>query len=332
MPRDAIPAFWSWWATASASFAEAFDARAKPADDLIAAMNAHVAHIDAGLDWEFGAGVASTHHLCLSGKGDPIRRAVAERWVKLGPPADAPWEYYSARQATRGTDLQFQLRDVNLAFSALTFEIEDDAAREVVHVRAFHPAFPSLDDGERRTVLFIALDNLLGEDGVERWLGAVEVLADAPNEAIGYAALREHIDALAARAKREGWAILRGTRDGAPIFVTTNLALKRIDHPHLDMHLVVDLKLLTPTEQGLTTSDEADALNAMEDDLVAALGDDGVLVGRETTNGRRAIHLRTMEGGPARSILERWLIRHPDREAHVEATMDPRWKETQRWE
>jgi hypothetical protein len=332
MSAQAIDDFWRWWATANSEFASAFTAREGLREELVEAMSRRVSAIHESLDWEFGPGVRSEHHLCLSGKGDPLLRLVAERWVKRGPGADATWEFYASRQASRagGQGLRIGGHDVDL--DDFRYAVEEDESRETLDVRAHHPVFRAIaDERLRRQILFIALDNLLGEDGVERWIGSIHGSIEPVSPAVAYTELPARIEQLASRATGERWAILKGEREGKPIFVTTNLALKRIDHLLLDMHLVVDLPLLEPTEHGLTTNEEADALNALEDELVASLGEHAVLAGRETCAGHRAIHLRVMEGGPARGLVERWAARHPERAATVDAKMDPRWDALRAW-
>jgi hypothetical protein len=332
MSATAIDEFWRWWATASGAFAESFSAGASLKQELIEAMSAHVTAIHESLDWEFGPGLRSAHHLCLSGKGDPALRVVAERWKKRAPAPDGTWEYHASRQAWPGEGLELEIGGEKIALKELVFAVEEDESRELLDVRGFHPAYPRIEDQDlRMRILFIALDNLLGEDGVERWLGSVDESLEPLPAGLSHGDLRRRVDELASRATRERWAVLQGQRGGEPVFVTTNLALKRIDHLLLDMHLVVDLPLLAPTETGLTTNEEADVLNALEDELVTSLGEHAVLAGRETTGGHRTVHLRVMEGGPARALVDRWVARHPERSPKVEVQMDPRWDALDRW-
>jgi hypothetical protein len=329
---QAIEDFWRWWSGAGQAFATTFSARKHLDPQLVQAMGERVSAIDASLDWEFGPGVRSEHHLCLSGKGDPLLRVVAERWLKRSPPPDATWEYYASRQRSPASNLRLDIGGHGVALDELVFAVEEDESREELHVRGFHPVYPAIADADlRATILFIALDNLVGEDGVERWIGRVEVADDRPSPAVAYTELRTRVDDLASRATRDRWAVLQGTRAGKPVFITTNLALKRIDHLLFDMHLVVGLPLLSPSENGLTTEEEASTLNALEDELVAALGEHAVMAGRETTAGHRTVHMRVMEGGPARGLVERWVARHPERRASVEVAMDPRWDALSRW-
>jgi hypothetical protein len=48
---------------------------------------------------------------------------------------------------------------------------ETNVDRELINVRFHHPALATLDDKERARAAFLTLDDVLGEDGVERWDG-----------------------------------------------------------------------------------------------------------------------------------------------------------------
>ena len=327
MSTPAIADFWKWWVTANQAFARTFTERLPLENDLIEALSAKVAAIEPSLDWEFGAGVESEHQLCLSGKGDPVMRLVAERWLASAPPGDATWEYHASRQPSEAVDMTLTIGGHEVSFGLITFAVARDASRELLDLEGWHPAFSRIEEAElRMRILFLSLDQLLGEDGVERWIGSIEAATEPPEEAISFGELRDAVASLKGEATQQQWAVLRGERDGKPVFVTTNLALKRIDHLLLDMHLTVALPLREPTEAGLTSDAEAGLLNALEDELTAALGEHGALLGRETTDGRRVIHYRVMEGGPASSIVYRWARAHGDRAPDVQVAMDPRWE------
>ncbi|HEY8090360.1 MAG TPA: DUF695 domain-containing protein [Polyangiaceae bacterium] len=332
MSAASIDAFWKWWQKSGAAFARGFDDGSGPKPALTAAMSKHVAAIHESLDWEFGKGVRSRHHLCLSGKGDPVLRVITERWVKRGPGADATWEFYPARQPSPGAGHRLEIAGHTVDLDAFTFSVTEDESRETLDIVAHHPVFKRIRDAKLRTqVLYLTLDDLLGEDGAERWLGAVDESRTPFASPVRYSELRARVEDLGKRATGERWAILKGTPDGKPVFITTNLALKRIDHLLFDMHLTVAIRLLTVDPNGLMSKEEGDALTALEDRLVPALGPHGVLVGHETGRGLRTIHLRVMEGGPARGIVDGVVSSLCAGRATVTPQLDPRWDAVRAW-
>jgi hypothetical protein len=93
-----------------------------------------------------------------------------------------------------------------------------------------HPVFPSLDEDTRGQVGFIGLDNILGEEEVERWIGALEWSARPPSASVGPHELRERVERLAATAPSGEWAVL----EGQDAIVIAARPLRPVDHPYFD--------------------------------------------------------------------------------------------------
>ena len=329
--KDAIAAFWEWWPTIQGDIARGFKSGGLT-EEIVEALSERIHAISPKLDWEFGPGQTSEHHLCLSGKGNPTLRVVAERWRRRAPAADATWEFHASRQPHGSGGLVLEIADHKVALDDTVLHVTEDETREKLDVRVFHPVFSATDDRNLKIqITFISLDTALGEDDVERWVGAVE-LADGPNEGgVPLAMLRERSKAFAAKATGDKWIILRGEKDGAPVFVTINAALKRIDHLLLDTHVEIELALASPTPEGLTTKEEADVLNRMEDELTELLGEEAAHIGRETGFGKRVLHYHVMDSGPAAAILGRWRARHSGYAIEVRVRPDPLWEVLDRW-
>jgi len=338
--RAAIEAFWAWWPSVAETIAQGFGSGGLSAE-LVEAVGARVHDIHPKLDWEFGPGRKSQHHLCLSGKGDPTLRIVAERWAHRAPKPTATWEFHASRQPHANGGLVLEIAGHKVALDELVAHVEEDDTREKLDVKVHHPVFSALEDRNLKVqIMFIGLDTLLGEDDVERWIGALELAETPPPDALPFAALPGRIASFAAKATRDKWIILKGERDGKPLFVTINAALKRVNHLLLDTHVAVTVTLASPTKDGLTTKEEAEVLGAMDDALAAALGDGGVYIGRETGMGKRVLHYHVMtrfvtpegvEGGPSASVLARWRTQYPRYEIDVAVAPDPMWEVLDRW-
>ncbi|MEO8704011.1 MAG: DUF695 domain-containing protein [Kofleriaceae bacterium] len=332
MNIDGIDAFWAWWPSARGKIEAAIGGNGFD-DALVADINEHVSAIEADLDWELSPGRTAQHAFCMSAKGDPEGRLVAEIWRHKGPAVDATWEYHAARlggPVRAGMTLEIDDLAVELADFVVAFEV--DAGRERVDATYFHPEFPKMAENLRATVTFLMLDGAFGEDGVERWLGNIEVADDPPDGARPIMELQAAVEKLAAEATGEKFAVLRGEDDGgAPVFITVNQALKRVDHLLACMHVAIDLAILEPTEQGLTSNAEADVLNTLEDELVTALAGSAHYYGRETRRGRRVLHLFAPEDGPAASVIQRWSTGHVDRDIQTTWARDPSWEVQRRF-
>jgi len=323
--RAAIEAFWRFWRESEASIEAAIEARAIEAwRDPIAER---VGAIDGRLQWEFGPGRRARHYFCVSGYGDLEARVAAERWRAAGPGDGPSFEFHATRPST-GFDPSTLLRYEGTSFAMEDFrvEIERDDSRERLNLRIFHPSYAGSDPSVREGATWVALDGVLGEDEVERWIGGIERVGALPEGAGTLAALAAAVEDLRARATGERLVLLAGRLpSGAPAIATVNRALKRIDHLLLDTHYEVVVPLERPTPEGLAADGEAAELDQLEEELVELLGRDAVHIGRETREGVRVIHLHAAALGPAAARLEAWSRRLPGREVEVRGSYDPGW-------
>ncbi len=326
---DPIEGFWSFWAENRGAIERAIAGGTLM--EWVEAIGSRVKAIDPELDWELGRGHVSQHYLCVSAKGDPVRRVVAERWRAAGPAADAVFEYHAARPGgglpPAGQEIAFG--EHPFAAEDFRFALEIDEARRRIHLVAWHPTFARVDRQLAGTAAFIWLDTVFGEDDVERWIGALDLADAEPPDAVGF---RELFEAVAALAQLPpAFTILKGElADGRPLFAIVDLGVKRVDHLLMDLHVEVALALRDPTDDGLPTKPEADRLNEAEDALIAALGHDAVYLGRETGGDERVLHFHAANGGPVETRVDEWAEAQPW-DVEVRARLDPTWDVLQRW-
>lgn len=325
---EGISAFWERWPDLRPRLSDAIAKR--DFGSLPDEISALVAAIDPHLEWELGPGQDGAQHaFTLSAAGNAALRHLTERWLSDAPLPDESWEFHPARQPRRGMGLElgghrFAHEDVQVSF-------EVDESVERAHLALHHPAFAELDENTCTTVTFLTLDGWLGEDGVERWVGHIEVAIEPPAGATTLDALGAAVTQLEMRATGERWALLQGEDDGAPRVATINRALKAIDHPLKTMRCEVRVRLKDPRPDGFPTSAEADVLDAMEDDLVGTLGSRVAFLGRITGSGVRNIVFFAPESSGVPSEVEA-ATRSWTYDADIEWTPDPRWEFARRFQ
>ncbi|MFK8001039.1 MAG: DUF695 domain-containing protein [Polyangiales bacterium] len=329
---DPISEFWQWWAESGDSIADALDAGT--VQDWVEQISARVHAIDKKLSWELGPGVQSTHHLCVTSEGDRQRRVTCERWLAQAPSSSARWEYYPARQALPG-EVQGQalkLAGTEILFADFRFAMDVDETRRLVHLRVTHPSFAKLSEELRGTATFLMLDNVLGEDGVERWLGGIHIDA-GPSETAD-----TDVDPNGLRAMLAAWnsadaqiAILEMQTNEGPVILAVDFGVKRLDHLLMDTHCAVIIRIETPTEAGLVEDAEAAELNELEDRLFDSLGNMAIFLGRETGLGERVIHLHCDSTGRVPELIHKWGSQHPHRTIDLAVNHDPEWSVQQDW-
>lgn len=319
---DPIADFWAWWPTARARVERAIDEGSWPGD-LVAAISARIEAVDPGLGWEFSAGTASRHLLVVTANGDRSLRSVAERWRRAGPAPDETFGYAAARQASPAAlAAKLRLGGVELDLGELRFAAvtDDDAAQ--VDVRVWHPAFAELDRDVRTQVAFLALDWLLGEDGVEIWLREIETTPDpAPALTADQLAL---VVAGLSPGGRPQWTMLSGIRGGRPILVAVQVPLRPALWPAADTHIRLEVPFRMANEGGLPVEESLAALHAFEDRIVA-YADGPVLVAHETANGVRTYHLYA-DRRPAVDVLQPIVASWPEGRVRTTVTPDPGWE------
>ncbi|MBX2797570.1 MAG: hypothetical protein KTR31_07880 [Myxococcales bacterium] len=323
----AIGAFWSWWEDNR----PVLDAEVGSTADLsfVAELSARIDAIHPNLEWEFGKGVVAQHQFCVSATGDPKLRVLAERWKAAGPPADEVFEYHTARQRipgdVSGTALGFGPHTVS--FDDFRFAIEEDDGRQRLNVIVHHPAFAALDEDGRARVMFVSLDNVLGEDAVETWLGSLGTSAEeAPDDAIGVMALRQLLDALPSRWEQPSWAAFSGVDDELPVVLLACTSAKYLLEPLFDTLCLVSI----PYQAGQTGMPDnevvTDALAEFDARLDEELSETVRMLARQTGGGVRRLWCYTRSAnGPGRQGLERLCQGFTGASVHV--SWDPGWRD-----
>jgi Family of unknown function (DUF695) len=322
--RAGIEDFWVWWPAGRERVLAAIDTGAWP-DDLVEEIGARVGAIDPGLRWEFAAGARARHVLIVSAGGDPRQRAVAERWCRLAPPVDGMWEYHTTRQPSPGAlTSTVDFGTARLDLGLLVFAAAVDTDHREVDVVVHHPGFAGLPEQVRHQVAFLALDWLLGEVAVEMWVGAVRTAVERPEPATGPVALKSIVDDLALDTGEDSWAML-SSPDGRRLSMIRQ-PLKPVRWPRFDQHITVTLPYLSTSDSGLPVDPSLSALREFEDGVERLLGPDAVLVGHESGNRRRCLHVRADADSRAAGVLRHAATRWPEGRASVSVMADPAWE------
>jgi hypothetical protein len=171
-------------------------------------------------------------------------------------------------------------------------------------------------------VAFLFLDNLLGEDEVERWIGRIDTL-DAPIGGRTPDEVRAEIERHRADPESDdSWVLGELDRPDGRTIVLANAALKRIDHPFSDKHITINVVF---EDGGLPDDSEAALLNAEEDDLVVRFEGVAVYAGRTTKPGLRTMHFVAQDLERVRTVIDAWAEELPPRKIKVGFTHDMNW-------
>ncbi len=322
---DPVGDFWSWWRErGAAATAEALDAgRVDGVADLV---GPRVGAIDPGLAWDLVPGVSSRSALVVSADGDPALRRTARRWLAGAPEPDEEWSFHDLRPAGAvGATLDVGGVPVDLGEVTVAGERHGSALDVVVH----HPRFPGLDEEARRRVTFHALDAALGEELVELWLGTVATSDEPPPAGRPLSELPALLAPVvddAAPDGEMGWALLHGTTESGPAIAIARNRLSPVQAPLLSQVATVVLPFTDRTAAGLPEQRTQDALQALEDRLIAAVAHHGMLLATETCGGTRWLHFAVDPEGPGAELLRSGVADWSQGEGTVDVTDDPEWE------
>jgi hypothetical protein len=333
---EAVGAFWRWWSVAGAGLITAA-VMSGVYGDLPEMMGAMVMAINPELRWETGPGARSRHRLCVSGGGDPRLRVLAERWRRAAPPPTDTWEFAAAREPQpdmlTGT-LEGLGEQVDLGLARIAVDWDDRSA--LAELTVFHPAFTAMGTNDCRQAARLLVDWLLGEDNVQRWVGAVNVTRTDPRDSQPAAVVPEFFQAVATRNPDPRWTMREArTSSGHRVIVCALRPLRWIDHPMLDLHTAVRISYRRTGKDGLPDDGLPDGealmgLLHLERDLESVLGPRGRMVASETSNGLRVLHyFSDSEDQNGRDSFDRFARTRED--VQVAHTYDPGWSRVRKF-
>ena len=242
--------------------------------------------IDPALEWDLLPGREAAHALCLSTSADLSLRPLAERWLQVAPPAGAVWEYHAARIPVEPAVVQ--VSEVGIDPLEVTVVIEPDLSTEELHLTVGHRRFGLMDEALQLQVVFRLLDDLLGEDGLETWVGSVDVVPHRLSWGVPFVDLAGEVDRLAESATGKKWELMdREDYELGESHVFINRALKRLHF--LDMENIVILSIETSTP-------DDPLLRQVEEDLAASLRTEGVIFAHQVFDAFTEIYAYAAPG------------------------------------
>ena len=286
-----ITGFWQWWASKGGA---RFDTAVTTGQwgNLPNEMSLQLAAVHPSLAWDTGPGRAARSLLAVSSEGDAALRRIAEQWLRAAPAPNGSWEFAAARQPVSGVvENIIEVDGHSLHLGDVRFRITEDPERELLDIAVHHPLFVQMPGQGPLQVSFLLLDWLLGEDGVERWVGAIDTTSAGETTRATAADLKAAVNAMATQIQSDKWAVMVGQNSsGERMIVSARRPLRWIDHPLFDLHTEIHLAYEDKRDDGLPATASLEALRGIEDDVSTAVGIRGLLVAHETAAGVRTLH------------------------------------------
>ncbi|MEV0594024.1 DUF695 domain-containing protein [Nonomuraea cavernae] len=327
-PDNGIAGFWTWWQETRPRLDSMV--AAGDTDGLSEWLAPAVSAVHPDLVWEVAPGRNAAHALVVTAAGDAELRSLAHRWARAAPPADLLWEFHPSRQVNpRALELTLDVGGHSFGLDGLVLGLRVPRSTPRVDVAAYHPIFGELGADDRMEATLLALDWLLGEDDVARWVGEITPATFEPIDSVAATHLPAVVADLASGYGEEQWALLEGqTAGGAPLIATARYPLRPVDYPLFDQHIAITLPYSHRDENGLPVGDSLTALRDFEERLATRLlklRDDAVLAAHLSAEGHRIIHVYADPTGDAAVHAKELVVSWEEGEPRVDVVADPAW-------
>lgn len=183
--QSGVEEFWKWFPSVSDRFYQVINhgGCADLTDEVVEVMAKHLP----GMGWSFGPGNPNGHSFTVSGEGDLPNQLLAEHWFNQSVSVGG-WTFHASRQPSNAGQLKSMAISVSdneqVDVKNLLIQTTVHEAAERINIVAWHPVFEHLTKEHRYQVLFLLLDEALGEFGTQTWIGGIDVrplLKDDPH-------------------------------------------------------------------------------------------------------------------------------------------------------
>lgn len=194
--QSGVEEFWKWFPTVADRFYNVIDqgACADLTGETVDFMTEHLT----GLAWSFGPGDPDGHSFTVSGEGDLPYQLLAEHWLNQSVDVNG-WTFHASRQPNSAQQLKNVAisvgEDGQVDVENLLIQTTVDEEEERIDIAAWHPVFEQMTKEHCYQVLFILLDEALGEFGTQTWIGGIDVrsLSDGEQHTRSLMLLPEYI-------------------------------------------------------------------------------------------------------------------------------------------
>ena len=193
--KTRVASFWNWYAQNADRFYQTIESGQCP--DLEPEVSKIVHQLFPGFAWVFGPGADGVgHSFTLSAEGDLNRQFLTSFWLANAPEING-WTFYSSRQPSQ-IEAEHAIQVDGLEFAAGDFLVDArvDEENELIHIKAWHPSFAHCDQDRQYSILFVWLDEAMGEMGTQTWIGEIETSPEISENGMPITELRNFISSV----------------------------------------------------------------------------------------------------------------------------------------
>jgi hypothetical protein len=181
--KDRVTRFWDWYVGAADRFFDTIEGGR--CQDLTVEVAEFMRNTLPYLGWVFGPGKDGGHSFTLTGEGHVAKQLLAEYWQSRA--VEIPnWTFFGSRQPSAAEKLKTieialgEQESINVAAVMLKTAVDEES--KTIDLVAWHPALERVPEEHHYQILFLLLDEVLGEFGTQTWLGNIAIESIAPQE------------------------------------------------------------------------------------------------------------------------------------------------------
>jgi hypothetical protein len=238
--NDRIRRFWEWFQEVAPSYYEAIDAR--KCDSLADPTSARIDELFPGFGWNYGPGEGGIgHSFTLTGEGVEHRQLLALHWLSQAPVIEG-WTFFAARKSGPIKGHVIKIGDLKIDPKEIWVTPSLDEDDERMDLTIWHPLWSKIEKDQQWTIVFLFLDEALGEYGTQWWIGDIRLEND---QLAGSFPLEELADFVAETSRQRNWkkfppgeghSLFTITPDEKPFprsdLITLSTAAPRLFHDH----------------------------------------------------------------------------------------------------
>ena len=179
--RQRVVNFWEWFPAVAEELAPLLKS-GTDISDAVAKFSEDVDEKLGGLSWVFGPGESDDRlSFTVTGEGQREKQLMSHYWLQFA--VDLPgWDFYCSRQPSpreQLESLEIQVGETSVNTNDLQIACEVDEENKVVNISAWHEVFANIPEDGQYQILFLLLDEAVGEFGTQMQIGGIEVVPAA---------------------------------------------------------------------------------------------------------------------------------------------------------
>lgn len=321
-----VAKFWEWFAEVGPRFYAAIEAG--KCGDLSGETSAKVDELLPGFAWVYGpGGGGGGHSLTLSGEGNEHMQLLAIQW-RAQAPVIPGWTFHASRQAGSIKGQAIEIDGLRIETREIWVAATVNVESEKIDLTVWHPAWEKIKEGQRWTIVFLFLDEALGEYGTQWWIGEILMGQDRLAESFPLEELAGYVEEASRKygwkkhPPGEVWRVLKVQEAGgnfprSDLFVLTTAA-SRLFRDYMEAEgefrdpfpgLGADYLYVSITRDFFPEGGEANKRGEIEDALDSALkeGDSGRCLGGGMAPERAYVDLLVFDGEKSLKIVQKTL-------------------------